>query len=138
MASAFSSLFTKKSVSNLTLAAPLLREAYEQREKKQREILMTVAVDVIDAVERQKEQYVQQLRTIRAQEKNVKAALKKLQTASAYYEETLNFGPLYHMLGAGLCTTWCTRLGVCGPTPEDMKVPDGWTPKTELSEVNDE
>lgn len=138
MAGAFSSLFAKKSVGNFTLAAPLLREAYAQREQKQREVLMTVAVDVIDAVERQKEQYVQQLRTIRSQEKNVKAALKKLQTASAYYEETLNFGPLYHMLGAGLCCQWCSRLGVLAPTPEDTKVPDGWTPKTELPEVNDE
>jgi len=112
----------------------LLKEAFEAREKQQREKLMGVATSILDQIEAGKNELVARIRNARKLEKEAKKNLNELQMASAYFEETLNFGPL-HKFMPGCVNSACSSLQVHRPTADEQKIPDGWKPGEALVEV---
>jgi len=132
---AFNSLFSKPPT-NMSKVAPLLKEAYERREAANREKLLAVAVEVLENVDRRKNDLIMRLRHIRKTEREVREQITQLKRAAQFYEETLNFGPLSSVMTACV-TQWAKQLGVMPPTTEDTKIPDGWQPKEDVT-VNTE
>lgn len=121
----FSSLFTQDNgtvLGGFTFQNEAMAAALTKAKEAKTQRVAENAANLFEAVDKQNNSLLSELRRIRKQEKTAKDKLEGFKEAVQYFLDSGNFGPLYPFMPCEVQRV-CIALGVDMPTAEEQKIP---------------